>query len=108
MVGKRGILEKGDGYLPGEERETMVLAKTQLVKLSAPNTWQNRATENSVQKPNSSVKVEESLKPSLVQLSGPGLAFRVRTCISQDPTRKTETTLWIENREFGPRIWLYR
>lgn len=108
MVGRRAILEEGDGYLLGKVRETMVLAKTpQLVELSAHNTWQSRAIENSEQKPNSSVK-GGSLKLSLVGLSGSGLAFRVRTCICQDPTRKTETTLWSENREFGPKIWLYR
>lgn len=108
MVGRGAILEEGDGYLPGEDRETTVLAKTpQLVELSSPNTQQNRATENSEQKPKGSVKVG-SLMSSLAGLSGPGLAFRVKTCISHDPTRKTETTLWIENREFDPRIWLYR
>lgn len=61
-VGRRAVLEDGDGCSSGEGRETQGPSKDSLVDgVSAPNTWQNRGPENSEPSSNSSIKVENQM-----------------------------------------------
>ena len=61
-MGRRAVLEDGDGCSSGEGRETQGPSKDSLVDgVSAPNTWQNRGPENSEPNSNSSIKVENQM-----------------------------------------------